>query len=259
MRKWRPSHKCIYVIPEVRGNMASLEIILNRIFPFRIFKTQEDSLVMLGNYIDGAPGSDKIIDCLINLKKEYGDRITLLKGFREELLLNAINSDNGFDYWITNGGMPTINDYILRANLNTTPESIKRNRLSDLIPKQHIDFLTNLEYYKIIDSYCFLHSGFNPAFSILENNIKNFVYDNLSGKYIKQCIKENKQPEFKDDYVFVVNSNPLGKRPAIHRKYFMLGGMAPARLLVMELNSVEACAIKTNKERIYKYNINIFE
>jgi hypothetical protein len=259
MRKWRPTHKSLYVIPEVRGNMETLEVILNRILPLRKHIHQEDMLVFLGDYIDGDKDSDKVIDCLINIKEEYKDRVILLRGNHEEMLLSAFNSDHYFTYWTDNGGYSTIEAYVNRSGVNSTPYAIKSNRLFDLIPKQHIEFIKSLDYYKILDDYCFFHGGFDPSKSIDDNSLGNFVYDFTSSKYLKDCIKHKKEPIFKDNYIFVGNHNYLGEEPFIHSKYFMLGGMAPGKLIAFELNSMTASAATKGKSRIYKYNFRTFE
>jgi hypothetical protein len=258
VRKWRPSFRCIYVIPEVRGNMQSLELILNRILPLRIFKNQEDMLIMLGDYIDGQD-SDKVIDCLINIKEEYKDRVIFLRGSHEEMLLRSRNSEQDFSHWVDSGGIYTIGSYIKRTELNANPYAIKRNRLNDLIPIKHLDFISNLDHYYFMDNYCFFHGGFNPSKSIAENNLSNFIFDFTSSKYVKDCLKNKKEPEFQDDYIYISHHNYMADKPFIYSKYFMLGGSAPSKLFVFELNSMEASAVTSNKSRIYKYNFNIHE
>jgi len=259
MRKWRPTHKCIYVIPEVRGDMRALEVILNRVLPLRIFKNQEDVLVMMGGYIDGGEESDKVVDCLINIKEQYKDRVIMLRGSNEELLLRARNSDHDFAYWADNGGVATIGSYIKRINLNANPYSIKKNRLQDIIPPRHWEFFNSLDYSSILEGYCFFHGGFNPSKLISENSSSNFMFDYTSSKYIKECTKNKKDPIFLDDYIYVGHHNYNDDRPFIHPRYFMLGGAAPQKLMVFELNSMSACAVTKGKSRIYKYDFNIHE
>jgi hypothetical protein len=260
MRKWRPTHKAIYVIPEIRGNINSLEVILNRVLPLRIFENQDDIIVFLGDYIDGDENGDKVIDCLINIKEQYKDRAVFLRGDHEDMCLSAFHSDHLFDNWIDNYGISTISSYIKRANLiNTSPYAIKRNRLQDIIPKIHLDFMNNLNYYKVVDEYCFLHSGFNTEKPIAENNNSNFIYDLSSSKYVKDCIKNKIEPVFQDKYTYIANGNYMSDKPFISSKYFMLGGNAPRKLFVFELNSMDACAVSYGKSRIYKYKFRTHE
>jgi Calcineurin-like phosphoesterase len=259
MRKWRPTFRCIYVVPEVRGDMRSLEVILDRVLPLRIFKNQEDVLVMLGDYIDGGNDSDKVIDCLINIKEKYKERAIILRGNHEELLLRARYSDHDFNYWVDSGGATTIAAYAKRAKLNTSSYSIKRNRIQDIIPAKHLDFLNSLDYHYMFEDYCFFNGGFNPSKPISENTDGNFVFDYTSSKYLKECIKNKKDPAFLDACIYVGHHNYNDDKPFIHPKYFMLGGAAPSKLVVFELNSMSACAVSRGKSRIYKYNFSIYE
>lgn len=260
MRKWRPTHKCIYVIPEVRGNFDSLVVILQRIFPLRIFEGQEDIVVFLGNYIDGDEDGNKIISSLIDIKNEYDDRVIILRGAREQMLLQgAFGNDNDFNQWTDTGGMSTILGYLKNIGSSAAPTSIKRNRILDIIPNEHLSFLKNLPAYSIVDDYCFFSGGFDSKKTITENSINNFYFDTSSSAYVKNSLKNNKIPEFKDNYIFIGCNNYMGKIPFIYSKYMMLGGMAPDRLFTIELNSMEACAAKRGKTRIYKYEYKIYE
>jgi hypothetical protein len=256
MRKWRPAYKCLYIIPEVHGNARSLEIILSRILPFRIFKNQKDSLVMLGDYIDGSDESANVIEILINIKKEYGERVILLKGNHEQMLLSAINgNDNDFKYWVDSGGINTISSYLTKYNIKLSPYSVNRTKLLDIIPKTHIEFIASLDAHHIIDEYIFFHGGFDINKSIIENTPINFMFDTISSKIVKSMAKNNLQPEYKDDYIKIGSHNFNGKRPFISQKYMMLGGTLPQKMIILELNSMECSAITNGKDRIYKYKL----
>jgi hypothetical protein len=259
LHKFRPSYKSLYVIPEIRGDFTRLEIILQRILPLRKHKNQEDSIVFLGNYIDGDKDSDKVLDCLINIKEEYKDRAIILRGAHEEIMLKARNSEHDFDYWIDSGGIATIEAYAKRAKFNISPHTIKRNRLQDLIPAKHYEFLNSLEYYSVFEDYCFIHSGFDNKKSIAENQSSNFLFDYTSSKYVKECVRNNVEISFVDDYIYIASHNVNGNKPFIHQKYMILGGSWPKKLIVMELNSMQICAISKGKSRIYPMEFDFHE
>jgi predicted phosphodiesterase len=260
MRKWRPSHKSLYVIPEIHGNIKSLEVILNRILPLRIFENQEDVIVFLGDYVDGDNDGNMVLNALISIKEQYKDRVIMIRGNHDEMMLRAIlGTDSDFNYWISNGGISTIEGYLSKTNLSGNAHSIKRNRLQDVIPKNHIEFLKTLEPYYIFEDYCFFHGGFDPSKSIKESSFTNIFFDNTSSKYVKSCILNKEEPIFKDNYIYVGAHNYQGTNPVIYKNYFMLGGSAPNKLFVFDLNSMEACAVARGKSRIYTANFRIFE
>jgi|ERR1700722_2149755 len=260
MRKWRPTFRCLYIIPEIHGNMQSLEVILNRVLPLRKFKNQEDILVMLGDYIDGEQGSAEVIDTLINIKEEYKERAIFLKGNHEESFIRAmLGSDFDFNSWMNMGGLSTISSYVKKYHPNVIPSNISRNRLSQIVPKAHLEFLQSLENFRVLDNYVFFHGSFDHNKSIANNSINNFIFDSTASRYVKECINKRIAPEFLDDYIFVGAHNFNSDELFIHPRYFMLGGTAPARLVVFELNSMTACAATRGKSRIYKHDFKVFE
>jgi len=261
MRKWRPTHKCLYVVSEIHGNADSLSIMLDRILPLRKFKNQEDIIVFMGDYIDVGPSSNKVIDILFNIKSEYPDRTFFLKGNHEEMFLRSILSDRNDDYidWVNSIGSETVKSYLNSINLLENPYSLSKNRLLNIMPSNHIDFLSNLSNVVNIDNYLFFHGSFNPLKDINENDINNFIFDYSGSRYVKTLLKRGEKPLQNNKYIYVGAHNYKSKKPFIYSKYFMLGGGAPKRLFLFELNSMSACSIKSGKNNIYKYNFNYYE
>lgn len=260
MRRWRPCSKAIYVLSEIHGNSTSLEVILNRIFPLRMHTGKEDICIFLGDYIDGIQDGHKVIDLLINIKQEYDERVICLRGNHEQLLINAIDGDEkDFNYWCDLGGRSTIKGYLERSNQNANEYSIQQNRLKDIIPIEHIDFLKSLPTHYIQNGYFFMHGGFDYKRPIKETTDSTFMFDYNASKYMKQCVKEKNDPGLIDDYIFCGAHNFNSNDPYIHKRYIMLGGSAPSELLVLELNSMEMCRVKTGKTRIYPYEFRIVE
>lgn len=251
--KWRPTHKCIYVIPEVHGNAKSLEIILRHILPLRKSNGQEDELIMLGDYIDKGPESKGVLDILISLKNEYGDKVILLRGNREDMLLKSINDDDQYKNWLNRMGSLTIRSY------TGNDDYIPRTRLTDVLPSSHIEFIKNMPAKYIKGDYIFFHGSFDYKKDISENIDDNFIYDYSASRYVKECIKKDKDTNLIGGKIYIGAHNYGGKEPCVFQNYFMLGGQEPKRLYVFELNSMCAVAIKHNKSRIYKYNFKYYE
>jgi len=49
------------------------------------------AFVFVGDYIDRGPQSSAVIDCLIDLKAQHGDRVVTLMGNHEAMALAAID------------------------------------------------------------------------------------------------------------------------------------------------------------------------
>ena len=259
MRKWRPGHKCVYIIPEIRGNLNSLEVILNRILPLRKFVGQEDVLICVGGFIDGDEYGPEVLDALITIRKEYGDRAIFIRGDHEEMFLRAISgSEKDYQYWIQNGGSSTLEGYVRLSGLRSSSATIPQTRLKDIIPQSHIDFLQSLPYFYELENYFFFHGGINPKIPLSDNNPITFAFDTVSNRLYKAGWKGDVEKIVPDDRIFVGTHNS-GKKPVIYPRWFMLGEAAPKSLLCLELNSMECVKAKRGKSRIYKTLIKIYE
>jgi hypothetical protein len=243
------------------GNARSLEILLNRIFPMRFSEEQNDKTIFLGNYSGSDENGCDVIEMLCQIKQEYQHEVIFLRGSHDQMMLSAILAgEKEFNFWMENGGRSTIAGYLKKMKSDASQYSIGYNRLKDLIPKSHIEFLQHTEHYYIIDEeYCLFNSGFNIKQTIRENNLDNFCFDTTSGRYVKNAIRNKTKMEFLDSYVFVCSANPQGKEPFIHPRYMMLGGTSPERLIALELHSMAMTQVSRNKTRIYKYDYDVIE
>lgn len=258
MRRWRPGHRCIYLIPEVRGNLASLEVILNRILPLRKFKGQEDMLIMLGGYIDGGEDAPGVLDALVAIKEEYGERAVFIRGDHEELMLRAVTgTEKDYQYWIQCGGAPTLEAYVRREKLKGAAASLPQSRLKDIVPASHIEFIQSLPYSFEYEDFFFFHGGFNPQLPLSETIPLTFAFDTSASQIYKQKWKSGSKIDVEKIMIGAHHYN--GKVPVIYPRYFMLGPGAPSQLICGDLNSMEFVKAKRNKSRIYKTRIKIYE
>ena len=104
-----------------------------------------------------------------------------------------------------------------------------------------------------------MHGSFDVNKTIANNDLQNFIYDKSGSKYVKECLNKGSSPALKDNYVFVAAHNYNGKDPFVYQKYMMLGGGAPEKLFVWDLNSMECCRILKGKQRIYPYKFSVVE
>src|SRR5690606_4851164 len=149
MSKWRPSEECLYVIPDIHGQLYQLELILSRILPLRKRNGFRDKIIFLGDYVDRGSYSPDVIDKLVDLKEKYNDQVVCLIGNHELMFMDAIgNSESSDDYliWMQNGGYNTLVSYLDRANYKLdNPYVLDRRRVKDFIPLKHIEFIKKLQ------------------------------------------------------------------------------------------------------------------
>jgi len=253
MRKWRPTTKCIYVVPEIHGELNSLKIILNRITPFRTSSGQEDILIFLGDYIDKGNFSCEVVSLLLDLKNEYKEKIFFLKGNHEHFLLEAFQNEKNYKKWLFQcSGINTIASYLKYNELNSEPSTFPFSRLNDIIPKQHKMFYQNLLSYLELEKYILFHGGYDLSKNINSIDSKSIPID-------IECSKnyENNMHLFSNK-IHVGSHNYKNKYPKIYKNYFMLGGTINS-LVLFELNSMSCSIIKNNKSRIYKHKFKILD
>lgn len=276
MSKWRPTPTgCLYVIPDIHGASDLLDKILKRILPLRKSDGIQDRIVFLGDYIDRGKDGHKVLDILSKLKKKYKENVTCLIGNHELLLFKALAWDSpkssSFDMWYVNGGYATILGYVERSGQKMDPKSLNPYRISDLIPEEHKKFLLNeLDSYYKHDDYVFIHGGCDP--SEIKTWDKNLVWNKTLNKFAPEDMlslawdrslcrivlgKIQTGEELNWDEIIVTGHNvSLGKgKPIITDKFMMLDCGAPNKLLVVELNSMEAFMAYNDKKRLLKYEL----
>ena len=268
MSKWRPSKECIYCIPDIHGMYDELELILSRILPLRKTKGVTDKIVFLGDYIDRRPDSHKVLDKLIELKQEYGDQIITLRGNHESMFLDGIapsESSKRYRFWMQYGGDITLKGYLDRSGNSYKEEKLNpylfpRQRIIDLVPKEHIDFINSLDDYYETDDFIFVHGGCDPLRPMNDNLQPNqiscgmiprdiFIWDRAL--YNLMC-SVNGNAVLPWQKCIVTGHNCDTGDPLIMSKFMMIDCSCDNKLFVMEMNSREAFIAKIGNKRLIK-------
>lgn len=127
------------VIGDIHGGLRALHQILEK-----ASVNKEDTLIFLGDYVDGWSESPQVIDFLIGLSQKQ--MCIFIRGNHDELLLNWLQSYRDNPLWFEHGGQATVLAY---ANVDKTTK------------QKHIEFLLNLvNYYLDSSNRLFVHAGF---------------------------------------------------------------------------------------------------
>ncbi len=130
------------VIGDIHGGLRAVHQIMER-----ANVNQSDTLIFLGDYVDGWSQSPQVIDFLINLKKKQN--CIFIRGNHDELLLDWLKGNTkeiDEPMWYKHGGEATVNAYSI---------------ISDAKKKEHIEFLESLQnYYLDNQNRLFVHAGF---------------------------------------------------------------------------------------------------
>lgn len=102
----------------------------------------DDTIVFLGDYVDRGPGSQAVIDLILNLGKKHN--VVALRGNHEIMMLDAREKQSWLRPWLSYGGEATLQSY---------------GGSFDDIPGEHIEFLENgLNAYYESDTHFFVHA-----------------------------------------------------------------------------------------------------
>lgn len=130
------------VIGDIHGGLRALHQIMDR-----AKVTTDDTLIFLGDYVDGWSQSPEVIDFLIDYSKKQN--CIFIRGNHDELLFDWLSSNNeniDESMWFKHGGEATVLAY------DTVSETKK---------KRHIEFLQSLQdYYLDEQNRLFIHAGF---------------------------------------------------------------------------------------------------
>jgi serine/threonine protein phosphatase 1 len=133
------------VIGDIHGGLLALEQVI-----LKANVNTTDTLIFLGDYVDGWSQSPQVIDFLMALQQKQ--HCIFIKGNHDELLLDYFTNEGkniDLKMWYIHGGEATVNAY---KNYNT-------NGL-----EKHIEFLKNLSNYHIdAKNRLFIHAGFTNA------------------------------------------------------------------------------------------------
>ena len=128
-----------YAIGDIHGGFNALKELIEKL-PLQT----QDTLIFLGDYVDGWSDSPKVISYLMQLKNNY--TCIFIKGNHDQLLLDYFKNNSMPEQWLHHGGKSTIDAY---KNIDSKTKKLHQEFLENLVP-YHIDAKNRL----------FVHAGF---------------------------------------------------------------------------------------------------
>ena len=129
-----------FAIGDIHGGLKALIQVLNQ-----LEVKDDDTIIFMGDYVDGWSESAQVIDFLINLSKKID--CIFLKGNHDVWCQNWLKNENDVNpSWFMHGGKETMESYAGFSNEER---------------KQHLIFFENMPMYYLDDKKrLFLHAGF---------------------------------------------------------------------------------------------------
>jgi serine/threonine protein phosphatase 1 len=143
------------VIGDIHGGLKALKQVLER-----ANVTQNDTLIFLGDYVDGWSQSPQVLDFLMELEQKQ--KCIFIRGNHDDLLLNYLKTNTYNEEWFKHGGKSTVDAY---ANVGYE------------IRQKHISFLEKLLLYHLDEmNRLFIHAGFTNLKGVAFEFFKPLFY-----------------------------------------------------------------------------------
>lgn len=161
------------VIGDIHGGLKAVLQVFER-----AEVTSKDTLIFLGDFVDGWSQSPETLDFLIDLSNKQN--CFFIKGNHDELLLDWLENRHenlNEEMWFKHGGKATVDAYL---------------NVSDTMKQQHIRFLKSLRnYYLDEQNRLFVHAGFTNVNGVkLEFFPKLFYWDRTLWE-VALCLDES--------------------------------------------------------------------
>jgi serine/threonine protein phosphatase 1 len=143
------------VIGDIHGALKALIQVLDR-----AKVTPDDTLVFLGDYVDGWSQTPELINYLIELKSIH--TCIFLRGNHDELFYRWLKYGESNETWLFHGGQTTIDSYA-KVSMN--------------IRNIHLYFFENLANYYIDEqNRLFVHAGFTNQNGVKDEYFEKMLY-----------------------------------------------------------------------------------
>ena len=144
-----------FVIGDIHGGFKALLQLLNK-----LEVKETDTLIFVGDYVDGWSESAQVIALLITVSKKIN--CVFIKGNHDVWCEDWLKTGHVAPVWYMNGGKQAIESYI-----GFTEEE----------KKKHVDFFKKMPLYHIDkDNRLFIHAGFTSKHGVEEEVFKTSFY-----------------------------------------------------------------------------------
>jgi serine/threonine protein phosphatase 1 len=167
----------VYAIGDVHGRADLLVQLLEQIDSHLAQNPVSRPIeVFLGDYVDRGPNSRDVIDLLI--KRRNSRETIFLKGNHEKYLLDFLRDPKIWDVWRQYGGFETLLSYGLKPQTNPSPADRKElaRTFADLLPRDHVLFLSCLISSFTCGDFFFVHAGVKPGVPLDQQAEKNLLW-----------------------------------------------------------------------------------
>jgi serine/threonine protein phosphatase 1 len=137
----------------------------------------ETIVVVLGDYIDSGPHSKDVIELLIGRSRSLEQKMVILRGNHEDILLRFLDQPDKFgSQWLELGGATTMSSYGVNFSKWGRRFSALRTELVSRLPIHHLAFLQSLPLTFQTNDFFFCHAGARPGISLNKQTERDLLW-----------------------------------------------------------------------------------
>lgn len=157
----------VFVIGDIHGAYRALVQCLER----SNFNKEKDTLISLGDIVDGWPEVDKVVEELLTIKNRVD-----IRGNHDEWFVEWIKTRMTPNVWTQQGGKETLECYLPILHGSAEMTKVGEKLLDKLI--RHEEFFLHQHYYYVDDkNRLFVHGGYNWKIPFRDNDKKDMMWD----------------------------------------------------------------------------------
>lgn len=149
-------------IGDIHGCSAALRTLVTA-----IELQADDTLVLLGDYVDRGPDTKGAIDFILALRSQC--RLVTLTGNHELMMLGAREDEHDNTFWRQFGGVETLESY---------------GETFDDVPETHWEFLHSCVPYYEIETHFFVHANYHPQQPLAKQDPSYRYWEHLTGYFV---------------------------------------------------------------------------
>ena len=170
-----PEGRRVYAIGDVHGRNDLLKKLLDKIIKDDGERdSAESEIIFLGDLVDRGPDSAGVIDTAMQTKEIFGNVRYLMGNHEEVYLAAAAGNEKSVRFFNRIGGRETILSYeITMKEYMELDMTQLAQRIPELFPQEHIDFIAGFEDQITVGDYAFVHAGIRPGVPLSEQRQKD--------------------------------------------------------------------------------------
>ena len=160
-----PSGHRAYAIGDIHGRLDLLDELLGQVAEdIRARPPAKITIVFLGDLIDRGPQSAQVVERLRRYRPSFAKPVFIM-GNHEEVVLRILAGDMSIlPDWLRFGGAETLRSYgVDPLDLQTRSRAEALKLLRQVIPKDHLKFLSGFVDTASFGGYLFVHAGIRPG------------------------------------------------------------------------------------------------